>query len=92
MINWRIPVNEQARQVKEKAVQAAKEAFAQVLDATGKRWFKKEEIPWSIRKLQALEAARQAFEAEVVNSGFEVSWQVVPKGSGWQEEILKRQG
>jgi hypothetical protein len=78
-------------QVKEKAVQAAKEAFAQVLDATGKRWFKKEEIPWSIRKIKALEAARQAFEAEVVNSGFEVRWEVVEKGRGWQEEVLKGQ-
>jgi ribosomal protein L16/L10AE len=81
-------VNEEARQVEEKAIQAAREAFAQVLDATGKRWFKKEEIPWSFRKAKAIEAARHAYEVTVVNAGWQVRWEVVPKGCGWQETIL----
>jgi ribosomal protein L16/L10AE len=82
-------VNEaEAQKVHEKAIQAAREAFAQVLDATGKRWFKKEEIPWSFRKAKAIEAARHAYEVTVVNAGWQVRWEVVPKGCGWQETII----
>jgi hypothetical protein len=84
-------VNEaEAQKVHEKAIQAAKEAFAQSLDATGKRWFRKEQIPWSIRKAKALEAARHAYEAAVVNAGWQVAWQVVQKGRGWQAAIISQ--
>jgi ribosomal protein L16/L10AE len=81
-------VEAEAQKVHEKAIQAAREAFAQSLDATGKRWFRKGEIPWSFRKAKAIEAARHAYEVTVVNAGWQVRWEVVPRGCGWQETII----
>jgi hypothetical protein len=85
----RLRVNE-ADRIAEIAAEEARRAYREVIQATRPAALSEwgAEIPWTIRKVKAEKAAWHRFETTVVNAGWQVRWEVVPRGCGWQETIL----